>query len=54
MEEEEYNPIEKPFTDLSVDERKLYSEIEYLIIMWRNDGNKTAGSLTRQIMHLLD
>lgn len=54
MEEEEYNPIEKPFADLSADERKLYSEIEYLIIMWNNEGKKTAGSLTRQIMHLLD
>jgi hypothetical protein len=31
----------------------LYSEIEYLIIMWSNDGTKTAGSLTRDIMKLL-
>ena len=32
----------------------LYQEIEYLIIMWSNDGTKTAGHLTRQIMELLD
>ena len=31
----------------------LYSDIEYLIIMWSNDGTKTAGYLTRQIMELL-
>jgi len=35
------------------EEITLYSEIEYLIIMWRNDGTKTAGSLTREIMDLL-
>lgn len=33
--------------------KKLYSEIEYLIIMWSNNGTKTAGSLTREIMDLL-
>jgi hypothetical protein len=32
---------------------KLYSEIEYLIINWNNDGTKTAGSLTRDIMELI-
>jgi len=32
----------------------LYSEIEYLIIMWSNDGTKTAGSLTREIMKLIN
>jgi len=31
----------------------LYSEIEYLIIQWSNDGTKTAGSLTREIMELI-
>ena len=31
----------------------LYTEIEYLIIMWSNDGTNTAGYLTRQIMELL-
>jgi hypothetical protein len=34
--------------------KELYSEIEYLIIMWNNDGTKTAGVLTRQIMELID
>ena len=31
----------------------LYSEIEHLIIQWNNDGTKTAGSLTREIMELV-
>ena len=30
--------------------KELYSEIEDLIIRWSNDGTKTAGHLTRQIM----
>jgi hypothetical protein len=34
-------------------EKVLYSEIEGLIIEWYNDGTKTAGYLTRQIMKLL-
>lgn len=41
------------FEKLTEEERKLYSEIEHLIIMWSNDGKKTAGSLTREIMDLL-
>lgn len=32
---------------------ELYSEIEDRIIRWNNDGTKTAGSLTREIMALL-
>jgi hypothetical protein len=32
----------------------LYSEIEYLIIVWSLDGTKTAGSLTREIMSLIE
>jgi hypothetical protein len=36
------------------DPTELYSEIEYLIIMWSNDGTKTAGSLTREIMKLIN
>jgi hypothetical protein len=36
------------------EDKKLYSEIEYLIIMWSNDGTKTAGVLTRQIMELIN
>ena len=40
-----------------MDEKKkkeLYSEIEELIIRWSNDGTKTAGSLTRDIMKLIE
>jgi hypothetical protein len=33
--------------------KELYSEIEDLIIRWSNDGDKTAGHLTRQIMESL-
>jgi hypothetical protein len=33
---------------------KLYREIEDKIIKWSNDGTKTAGSLTREIMSLLE
>lgn len=35
-------------------QKELYSEIERLIIVWSNNGTKTAGSLTREIMGLLD
>jgi hypothetical protein len=35
-------------------DKELYSEIEYLIIMWSNDGTKTAGFLARQIMELIN
>ena len=33
--------------------KELYSDIEDLIIRWSNDGTKTAGHLTRQIMETL-
>jgi hypothetical protein len=32
------------------EEEDIYSEIEHLIINWNNDGTKTAGDLTRQII----
>jgi hypothetical protein len=35
-------------------EKKLYSEIENLIIKWTIDGTRTAGSLTREIMSLIE
>ncbi len=35
-------------------QEQLYSQIENLIIIWSNDGTKTAGTLTRQIMELLN
>jgi hypothetical protein len=63
----EYNPESIPDFDdeyyvptptiktivLEEHEDELYSEIENLIIRWNNDGTKTAGELTRQIMGLL-
>ena len=33
--------------------KTIYSEIENLIINWNNDGTKTTGSLTREIMIVL-
>ena len=32
----------------------LYQEIESQIMRWANDGTKTAGSLTREIMKLVE
>jgi len=37
----------------SLADNKLYSEIEDLVIRWSNDGTKTAGHLTRQIIKLI-
>ena len=37
-----------------VNKQTLYSEIETLIIKWNIDGTKTAGSLTRDIMKLIE
>jgi hypothetical protein len=31
----------------------LYQQIENAIIKWSNDGTKTAGSLTREIMEII-
>lgn len=42
------------FKDLSENDKKIYAEIENLIIFWSNDGTKTAGTLTRRIMYLLE
>jgi hypothetical protein len=33
---------------------KLYSAIEAAIIHWNLDGTKTAGSLTREIMSIIE
>jgi len=33
---------------------QLYSEIEDLIIAWNINGTKTAGSLTREIIELIE
>jgi|LakMenEpi03Aug12_release.lakeMendotaPanAssembly.Ray.scaffolds.fasta_scaffold957793_2 hypothetical protein len=37
----------------SLADDKLYSGIEDLVIRWSNDGTKTAGNLTRQIITLI-
>ena len=37
-----------------MDKKKLYSVIEHAIIVWVLDGTKTAGSLTREIMLLIE
>jgi len=37
----------------SLADNKLYSDIEDLVIRWSNDGTKTAGHLTRQIITLI-
>jgi len=63
----EYNPESIPDFDneyyvptpktkiiiLDEEDKGIYNEIENLIIRWNNDGTKTAGFLTRQIMSLL-
>ena len=37
----------------SLADNNLYSDIEDLVIRWSNDGTKTAGHLTRQIITLI-
>jgi hypothetical protein len=37
-----------------MDSKDLYSKIETLIIRWNNDGTQTAGTLTREIMELVE
>ena len=37
----------------SLADNKLYSDIEDLVIRWSNEGTKTAGHLTRQIITLI-
>lgn len=41
------------FKKLTDGQKALYSEIENLIIVWRIDGTKTAGHLTREIVDML-
>ncbi len=40
----------KEWEEVRPSNETLYSEIEHLIIQWNNDGTKTAGSLTRDII----
>lgn len=53
---EEYCTCKKEIDvkDLSETDKNIYTEIENLIIYWSNDGTKTAGTLTRRIMYLLE
>lgn len=37
-----------------MDEKKLYSAIENAIIKWVIDGTRTAGSLTREIILIIE
>lgn len=32
----------------------LYQKIEHAIIWWNNDGTRTAGSLTREIIKIIE
>jgi hypothetical protein len=46
--------IIKDKIESNMEDIKLYSEIEHLIIAWNIDGTKTAGYLTREIMGLIN
>lgn len=37
-----------------MDENKLYTAIEHAIIKWVIDGTRTAGSLTREIISIIE
>ena len=37
-----------------MDKRDLYKDIESAIINWSNDGTQTAGTLTREIIQLIE
>ena len=37
-----------------MDSKDLYKDIESAIIRWNNDGTQTAGTLTREIMELVE
>lgn len=45
--------IREKISVIDESEKDLYTQIENLIISWSNDGTKTAGSLTREIMALI-
>lgn len=52
--DKEYANHQKFISNMKEHQIKLYREVENLIIKWSNDGTKTAGSLTREIMTLLE
>jgi hypothetical protein len=45
--------IFKSKKDREDDEKRLYRSIETAIIRWNSHGNRTAGSLTREIMKII-
>jgi hypothetical protein len=47
-------PMDDSISEEKMNKDTLYSEIELLIIRWNIDGTKTAGSLTREIMKLIE
>jgi hypothetical protein len=53
-ESEDSKPRMSKVYEFLDNKNNLYSEIEYLIIQWNIDGTKTAGSLTRDIMKLIE
>jgi len=36
-----------------MEEKEIYQFIETAIIRWSNDGTKTAGTLTREIIEII-
>lgn len=49
LNEEENIVMEVPTIDLTI-----YQQVENAIIRWNNDGTKTAGTLTRELLTLLN
>lgn len=37
-----------------LNEKQLYRNIEIAIIRWNNSGKRTAGSLTREILKIIE
>ncbi len=45
--------IFKSKKDKELESKKLYRAIEIAIIKWSNNGKRTAGSLTREILKIV-
>ena len=52
--EVEYEPLDGYAKLIEPENQSLYSKIEQEIIRWVNDGTKTAGTLTRKIMKIIN
>ena len=46
--------VDKIYFPEDPEDTYLYNQVENLIIDWSNDGTRTAGSLTRDILNLID